>query len=60
MLEMKPAEEAHEMRRRMESLGPIRLSDVEQAQHELARLASKIVAARASSLDDSKRLSMAA
>jgi flagellar motor switch protein FliG len=60
VLDMRPADEAHEMRRRMESLGPIRLSDVEQAQHELAQWASRIVAARASVLDDSKRLSVAA
>ena len=60
VLDMRPADEADQMRRRMENLGPIRLSDVEQAQHELARLATQTVNARGGVLDDGKRLSVAA
>ncbi len=58
-LDLLPAEQAETLRRRMEHPGPTRLSDVEQAQHELAQLASRIVASRGGSLSDSKRLSVA-
>ena len=47
VLELRPADEADQMRRRMENFGPIRLSDVEQAQHELAQLATRTVTSRA-------------
>ena len=46
VLELLPAEQAESLRQRMEHPGPTRLSDVEQAQHELAQLASRIVASR--------------
>ena len=59
VLDLLPAEQAHNLRRRMEHLGPTRLSDVEQAQHELAQLASRIVASRGGNPSDSKRLSVA-
>ena len=59
VLDLLPAEQAQSLRQRMEHLGPTRLSDVEQAQHELAQLASRIVASRGSSPSDSKRLSVA-
>jgi flagellar motor switch protein FliG len=38
-----PGEEAKHLRRAMESLGPIRLTDVEAAQQELARLTETLV-----------------
>jgi flagellar motor switch protein FliG len=60
VLELKPADEATQLRRKMENLVPTRLSDVEQAQADLAQLASQVVAARAAVGDDSKRLSVAA
>jgi flagellar motor switch protein FliG len=59
VLDLLPAEQAQNLRQQMERLGPTRLSDVEQAQHELAQLASRIVASRASNPGDSKRLSVA-
>ena len=46
-LDLLPAEQAESLQRRMEQLGPTRLSDVEQAERKLAHLASGIVAARA-------------
>jgi len=59
VLDLLPADQAQNLRQRMERLGPTRLSDVEQAQHELAQLASRIVASRGNSPSDSKRLSVA-
>lgn len=38
-----PAAEARRVRRKIEKLGPTRLSDVEDAQHELARVASDLL-----------------
>ncbi|HEX4144391.1 MAG TPA: FliG C-terminal domain-containing protein [Pirellulales bacterium] len=59
VLELLPTEQARNLQERMENLGPTRLSDVEQAQHELAELATRIVASRAGNPTDSKRLSVA-
>ena len=38
-----PARDAQTLRRKMEKIGPIRLRDIENAQHELAVLASRLV-----------------
>ena len=59
VMNLLPSEEAQNLRQRMERLGPIRLRDVEQAQHELAQLATRFLAARGANLDESKHLSVA-
>lgn len=47
LLKNLPASEAKSLRRTMERLGPLRLNDIEQAQHTIAQIASRLIAAGA-------------
>jgi flagellar motor switch protein FliG len=47
LLKNLPTREAKTLRRTMEQLGPLRLNDIEQAQHTIAQIASRLIAAGA-------------
>ncbi|MDA1053680.1 MAG: hypothetical protein O3C40_24795 [Planctomycetota bacterium] len=47
LLKQLPAREGKSLRRRMEQLGPLRLSDIEQAQNTIAGIADHLIAAGA-------------
>jgi flagellar motor switch protein FliG len=60
VLQRLPPRDARVLRRQMESLGPIRLRDVEYAQRQLAVLAQQLAAAGAIEVPASRRFTVAA
>jgi flagellar motor switch protein FliG len=59
VLGLVPADDARQLRRGLENLGPTRLSDVETAQHELAAIAGRLESAGRRSGLETKHLSIA-
>jgi flagellar motor switch protein FliG len=59
VLALVPAEDAGQLRQRLGNLGPTRLSDVEQAQQELADVARQFEPAMLAGRDERKHLSIA-
>jgi flagellar motor switch protein FliG len=59
VLNLLPASEARLLRKQLDNLGPTRLSDVEQAQQELAKLAAQLESAGGRERNDRKHLSIA-
>ena len=60
LLSKLPAPEASQLRRRMEQLGPTRLSDIEHAQRQIALIAGKLAAGGELHIPEIKRFAMAA
>ncbi len=60
LLKNLPAREARSLRRTMEQLGPLRLNDIEQAQHTIAQIAGRLIAAGAIDLPQPEHFAVAA